>query len=257
MKNTKLILITAAIAASIVIGIIAAAPTVEKLIAYNEAMQLLDDKQFDEAKDKFEDLRYFKDSPEMVSEADYRKAMDYFENGFYLFAAEIFEKLDDYSDSQMMANESNYMLALKYLKEKRFSSAIELFEKLEDYKDSAEMYKEAVYLYAKYETENGNSSDALNLYNKIPGYKDVDKYLSQYSNIVVSFEIDNQTTIKIKYDEKGRMINAQSSSNNNSYNFIFDENGIITVPFTLNPGDYTLTCVFGGDDGYFAASFVR
>lgn len=234
-KKRKSFMIKCAVIAIIILAIVAAAPTVKKLIAYNEAVQLLEDKQFDEAKDKFDDLGHFWDSREMVSEADYRKAMDYFENGLYFFAAEIFEKITDYSDSETMANESNYMLALDYFKEKKYSQAMKRFEELENYKDSSEMYKESVYLYAKAETERGNSSSALKLYNKIPGYKDVDAYLSRYSDLATSFYIDNNYVFEIKYDENGKMVNAQNSKHNQlTYEFRFDENGVIIAATRLN-----------------------
>ena len=235
LKRRKSFMIKGAVIAIIILAIVAAAPTVKKIIAYNEAVQMLEDKQFDEAKDKFDDLGRFMDSREMVSEADYRKAMDYFENGWYFFAAEIFEKMTDYSDSETMAKESNYMLAFDYFKEKKYSQAMEIFEKLENYKDSSELYKESVYLYAKSETDRGNPSAALKLYNKIPGYKDVDTYLSQYLNLATSFYINMNYGIEIKYDENGKMINAQSSKySKQSYKFKIDENGVIIAATKLN-----------------------
>ena len=40
------------------------------------------------------------------------------------------------------------------------------------------------------------------------------------------------------------------------FNRTTDSNGRITVPINLNPGDYTLTADFKGDDGYFASNFT-
>lgn len=223
-KKIKLYAIIGAIVAVVVVAVAITVPIILKTATYNEAVQLLENHQYDEAKQQFAELGSFKDSRDMMSEVDYRKAMDLLDQGEYASAAKLFNKLGSYSDSYTMVDESNYQFALHCLEEGSYYVAMEEFEKLDDYKDSEEQYKEAVYRYAKSWYERGSSDSALSLFEDIPGYKDVDSYLSGYAYLAETVYIGSYDSIEIKYDENGKMTSAKSKQ----YYFTFNEDGTVS-----------------------------
>jgi len=106
---------------------------------YNQAIEKLDDKNYDIAKQNFEILGSFKDSNVMVKECDYKKSLNYMNNGNYDEAIEILKSLENFNDSDILINECNYQKALVYISNSQYIQAIEILEDLNTYKDTASL----------------------------------------------------------------------------------------------------------------------
>ncbi len=75
---------------------------------YVKAKELLEQGEFDQAKDAFFKLDGFMDSEELAKEALYRKAGKFFEEGKYKDAYKIYKELKDYEDTQEKTAECIY-----------------------------------------------------------------------------------------------------------------------------------------------------
>ena len=69
-------------------------------IKYNEALELVENKNYDEAIAIFEELGDYSDSADMICEAKYKKAEELMSNKKFDVALEIFNELGNYSDSK-------------------------------------------------------------------------------------------------------------------------------------------------------------
>jgi len=108
---------------------------------YDEALALLEDGKFEEAKEKFEDLGSFSDSENMVKECDYKFAESKADDRKYLEAYELYESLDDYKESETKKNNLQkdvYSEGVEYYKLKKYKDAKTRFEKIDGYKRSGD-----------------------------------------------------------------------------------------------------------------------
>ena len=184
---------------------------------YNSAVQEYNNGNYDSAKEKFEGMRDYLDSEEMIKKCIYGKAESSAASGNKQAAAELFQSIMDYSDSEVryyetlksyaddLYNDADYMEAInvfreiertdeenyknsqqkiynqaeRELKSKKYKNAMEKFEFINDYKDSGEKAKECLYMLAKFDYESLKYRSALDKYNQLKGYKDVDNILKK------------------------------------------------------------------------------
>lgn len=151
---------------------------------YNKAQQLLEEDNFSGAVTVLEELEDYKDSAELLQEAQYGLAMrclqyrdfeealklftalgDYqdsraqlpacyyglgeeaFRNGDYINAKYHFADAGDYADSGLQIQACDYQIGCEYLRADNWLSAIESFQMAGDYPDAAAKIDEANYAY--------------------------------------------------------------------------------------------------------------
>lgn len=214
--------------------------------AYQEAMTLWEQGEYDAAMDAFRVLGDYQDAAAQVIAvqeskeeaarlAAYNQAMSLAEAGDFAAAAEQFEQLGDYKDSVQQAQnarlESDYQQALAYLDagQENHSLAYELFTQLGDYKDAAVYaggFTERIIL----ETVEGGRSRQENpyLYDE-NGYDATKTWSEDHRKAVFT---NNGDTITIEYDEQGNMVywaslNANGAGYINRYVYTFNEDGTV------------------------------
>ena len=122
----------------------------KKLEKYVSGLDLLEIRQYDEAKEKFKTVSGYRDSDRLALECDYRKGQEQLSMGEYDAAEKTFSFLGDYSDSEEMVREVKYQKAINYALKEEYTSAIELLSELknDNYKDSKQRWLEVRYLAA-------------------------------------------------------------------------------------------------------------
>ena len=168
-------------------------PPIKTNIQYQQAISLMNNKDYQGAIFAFELLNGYKDSLLQIEECKmaiqnqkYEEAFTLFQKGDYEAAITAFRSLNGYKDSaaqiencEIAIKDQKYGLALTYYNEGDYDKAISAFEKLDGYKDSLEQielcetaikdqkYNAAFTLY-----ENGNFEEAIAAYTALKGYKD-------------------------------------------------------------------------------------
>ena len=109
----------------------------------------------------------------------YNQALDYLNNNQYENAISEFNKIIDYKDSKNKIKETYYLYAKSEIGQEYYDSAIKLLSECKNYKDSDELLKEATYQYSK-KLLNSNSKEAISNLETIKDYKDVNDILEDY-----------------------------------------------------------------------------
>lgn len=155
----------------------------EPLERYNAAVEDMDDGDYEDAREEFEELGDFKDSAQLITECDYKEAKDLMEAGDYVSAQIIFEKLGDYEDSAEKLAECNYRIAQAYYADGDYENALTHFQAAGDYSDATIMVTKVTYDYAIYIYENENRyGDAVALLEGIRGYNDSEARIEEIEN---------------------------------------------------------------------------
>ena len=121
----------------------------QKGIIYLEACELLKNKQFEEAIEKFTVIEDFEDSKDQIKEANYQLAIEYFHNKEYDMSRQLFKELSKYEDSEeyldmidreqlMQLTESTYNTACDLFEKEDYVKALENFNLILGYQDSQE-----------------------------------------------------------------------------------------------------------------------
>lgn len=185
-NNIRRILVISLILVISIIGIYFLYP----IVKYNNALYLLNSKNYNQAISSFEGLGKYKDSPEQIKKCKYQQAKDLLDNKGYSEAMQIFSKLGDYVDSKNMLKESKYELAKEEISDTKYADVIKLLTEISDYKDSAAILQEAQYNLAYDYYNNGKYLDAIQLYEKLDDYKDSKEKLTQalYNDAVARYK---------------------------------------------------------------------
>ncbi len=121
-----------------------AIPTMQDKSAYTEANTLLNNGSYEEAYNKFESIKHYKDSKERLLACRYEQAKSMLEQGSYSEARDIFRELDDYEDSAEFVNECDYRKALAAKEEGDYVAAYNRLISLGDYRDSKKQAKNLI-----------------------------------------------------------------------------------------------------------------
>ena len=165
---------------------------------YDEALQILNDKKFDDAHDIFVKLGSYSDSEKQANESLYQKGEDLFAKGSYQSAINIFSELD-YKDSSDKINEVKqkwYKESNDYLKEKEYYRAIGGFSSLGDYKESKDKLLKAQYRQANEAYKRKDYAKAVNYFLELPmNYFDVEKKIYKCMIEFVRKYKNNETSL--------------------------------------------------------------
>lgn len=85
--------------AGIILGIVCGYPYYQKMVTYNEAMEMYNNQQFEEAKENFGSVQGFKDADEWVTKCKYSYANQLYDSGDYEHSYTAFDELGDYEDA--------------------------------------------------------------------------------------------------------------------------------------------------------------
>lgn len=144
-------------------------------IQYAHANNLLKDAAYDEAIAIYETLGDFKNSSEMIKEANYQKAFNSLTNRKFDEALALFTEINDYRNSNEMISEVKYQKASDLLAKKKYDESALLFIGLKNYRNSKELANEAYYQKAKKLLEQNEFEAATIALNLTHDYKDSKK----------------------------------------------------------------------------------
>ena len=167
-RRRTLLVLTSLVGLLIAVFLFAILPAIK----YSQASNYLANKNFNYAIYVFDSLGNYKNSKEMVSEANYQKAIDFLTNKNFDDAIKTFSYIVTYRDSSSMINEVNYHKAISALENKEFELAAQIFLSLGDYQDSSAMIVETDYQKATDLLANNNFDDAFNLFSSLGDYRD-------------------------------------------------------------------------------------
>lgn len=142
---------------------------------YKKAMNLLSEENFDDAIDSFTSLDNYKDSRDMVDEANYLKCLSLINSNSTeddMKAIKVLERLGDYKDSNSLLETLKndlYISANSLYDKGQVKDAISIFESLGDYKDSMKiiMYANALKL-----KEHQKLEEAIEIFDDLGNFKD-------------------------------------------------------------------------------------
>lgn len=175
-RITKIILCAAA-----AVIIIAAASLFTKnfLIpnsAYQKAVAMAENGQYDEAVSAFRELGDFKDSSAKINETYLQKAEALAGSGSYPEAMEVLEQtglLDmNYQGSEQLYLDSIYQMAKQAYDSGDYQSAIKGFEKVPGYENADQYVADSKYTLAEQAYEQGSFDDAISAFQKMGDYED-------------------------------------------------------------------------------------
>lgn len=152
---------------------------------YESAIEMLQNGQYEDARDVFNSLGNYKDSISKLNESlnylKYDEANKLFEKKCYQDAAKIFSTLGEFEDSQALAKESMYYYAVDLYEDEKYEEAFSRFQELEGYEDSnlyianitlhlQEEMKERIFNKANELFQSGEYRSALDELAKIEDY---------------------------------------------------------------------------------------
>lgn len=133
------------------------APRVLHLTNYNRAINNMEAGKYDQAIEWFQENNYTSEE----KECNYLKASYLLEQNDFEKAKEIFIRLGDYKDSDEMITECKYQQAIYECENLNYQKATQLFGEINDYKDSQEQYINCLYEYGKKYYEKGDLFNAI------------------------------------------------------------------------------------------------
>ena len=162
-----------------IIGVTYGIPAYRNYQSYQAAEKMLEEGQYEEAKNAFWALGEYKDSADKMKECDYQKAKQLLKKKKYNEAKELFEQLGDYSDSKSQMNACEYGRAAVYFSDKDYEAAQTIYEKLGKYKDCAEKIKACQYGIAGTYLNEKQFAQARKIYKALGSYEDAEKQLKE------------------------------------------------------------------------------
>ena len=132
---------------------------------------------------------------------NYRKAVQLYNNRRYDEAIELFYELGEYEDSKALFKDSHYWAAMERMEDGNYAEALPRFLKLVDYKDSADRITECKYQLGIQTLAEGNYKDAESYFLQLGNYRKTTDYLRQvnwmkiYDYILVNGIENNGMTV--------------------------------------------------------------
>ncbi len=112
---------------------------IKPTMKYNEAVDLMHSKKYEDAIEIFSELDGYKDSETKINECNYKIAVKLMDDEKFEDALELFTELGKYKDSKTKINECNYAIANELMDDKKYEEAREIFLSLGDHGESAQM----------------------------------------------------------------------------------------------------------------------
>ena len=188
-----------------------AIPPIKTHLQYNQAIALMNNKDYQSAISAFESLNGYKDSLARIEACNiaikdqkYEEAISLYQNRKYTAAIAAFELLTGYKDSssllelcQTAIKDQKYEEAISLYQNGKYTAAITTFESLKGYKDSSvqinlcqtaikdQKYDAALELY-----NDGNYEDAITEFQALNGYKDSNTQIEACKTAIKDQEYD-------------------------------------------------------------------
>ncbi len=215
-KKTLIIVGGIVIGAAIVILSIFLIISFNKQNEYNNAVEMYNEKQFEQAVVVFSELNTYMDSQqyldkcyigsgdvflegknyenaraeynkindndlktEMLMKCDYSEAEQMFQDKKYKEALTVFEALGTYSDSAAYVEKCKYSDAVQMFQDKKYKEALSVFEALGTYSDSAAYVKKCKYSDAEQMFQDKKYKEALSVFEALGTYSDSAAYVNK------------------------------------------------------------------------------
>ncbi|MBQ6231338.1 MAG: toll/interleukin-1 receptor domain-containing protein [Eubacterium sp.] len=183
---------------------------------YKKALKKMDNEEYSEAIELFEELGGYRDSKRKLEEAEklehkeylYMRAKNYRTAKLFQDPIDYLEEITPYKDSEELLKQYKYEYGEYFIQEESYDRAIKTFEELGDYKDSKERiqyinelkdkkskYKEAVKLFATYYSKERYEM-AREIFEELGDYKDSSEYLDKIKSIQI-FTDENITEVSV------------------------------------------------------------
>ncbi|MGO5540984.1 tetratricopeptide repeat protein [Blautia sp. HCP3S3_H10_1] len=146
---------------------------------YDNAVALMENGDYEDAIDAFEEISYYSDSKEQILQCQYEQASALMEGGEYENAISAFEEISDYSDSKEQILQCQYEQASALMEAGEYENAISAFEKISDYSDSKIQIQQGKYNIAAKQMKEGNYNEAITGFGRISDYSDAETQISQ------------------------------------------------------------------------------
>ena len=203
---------------------------------YSDAEKFLDENQYLNAVELYEELGDYKDSAEKALSTRYLLALTELKNKEYKKAYENFFLIIDYEDSLDKRNESGYAYATQLFADKKYEEALRVFDVIEEYKDSAELqnqcylymakqlfdakdyygvitmyeqkgpfgennelYKSACYNYGLEKSNSGNTETAIYYFTKADDFSDAKEQIKLEKYKYIQSNMDKNNPITFEY----------------------------------------------------------
>lgn len=218
---------------------------ISKNNTYNNALDMVEAKQYNEAIEVFKTLADFRDSEEQIKETNYKKATDFINNNQLDEAMEAFYLLGDYKDSNGTLKGMWYDKAIKLSAEGNYKEAIKYFSLADDYGDSKALLsqnQELAYQEACKMLSENNLTEAAMLFGSAGNYNDAQKQsmvlwdgIAKRRKVTISNEYiininpDGSIGIKETMMEKGRSDDVRNEYWNKYGSAISKWNDIVAI----------------------------
>ena len=106
---------------------------------YNQALEYLNNKDYENAYSLLSEVRYYKDSEQLIVNNKYNQALKYVKNKDYDNAYSLISELEDYDNTKQFVDDIKYNMALEYLNNEDYINANRILRDLGDYKDSNQL----------------------------------------------------------------------------------------------------------------------
>lgn len=182
-KNRKIARIVVFSSLFVIIAVVVASiPTIVRNMKYNSAVACMENEEYEDALEIFEELDGYKNTRSYMNKCNYEIAIVLMEECEYEKAVKIFSKLDGYKDSEEFLIDCEYYIerysakyekAMQFITKMNYEGAISALEDLPpEYKDVGELRDECYYQGALVNMNNGLYASAMVKLSKIPDYKD-------------------------------------------------------------------------------------
>ena len=227
----------------------------EIALHYVTAKNMMEKKEFDNAKKELEFTTDYKDTENLVQQCDYGLGQIYMDQEKYALAAEVFNRSLEYEDSKdkifeigkrciengsyedakkafEYISEDNYIYYVQgmiALNKENYGSAQKNFAKAKGLYDAEERYVEATYYHAKKLMERGKYGEARNAFKTITDYKDATELITvcELMDAKADFDIGKLSSAKEKleklplgYDYNGVKVSELLDKLNNNSNWV-------------------------------------
>lgn len=179
IKRIILAIVAVVFIAGGVVGVVYGIPAYQNYRSYQSAEKMLEEGQYEEAKNAFWALGTYKDSADKIKECDYQSALSLEKEKKFSEAKSIFEELGEYKDSKEQITACEYGRAEEYLAKKDYEAAQTIYAKLGKYKDSAEKIKACQYGIAENYLSSKEYDKARKIYKELGKYQDAKNKLKE------------------------------------------------------------------------------
>lgn len=219
----------------VIAGILVYTNFIKPNMNYDNAMELIDDGEYLEASEIFDELGDYKDSEELAVKCSfYNDGLKSMESQNYVSAIESFKSCEDFKDAkdkiaecENTINQEKYDVALSYMSAKKYEDAISYFEELGDFSDSKAKIEECneaieieknqgIYDTAKNFMSSQDYGKAIYNFEKLGDYSDSKAKIEECNKLVEETYNDAEKLFKDKKYSEAKALYKNISYYNDS-----------------------------------------